>query len=144
MTADQFRSVRHFTVAEWQPIEPLSATLVYAVDAWREWLGRPVFIHDAFATDGHVQGSEHAEGLAVDLHVEGLNVWDQWLAAERWSLFQGIGVYPFRRSLLHPEGWEHPGLHLDVRATTIRARWYRDGQGTYHELDGPALARLLT
>lgn len=143
MTLAQFAAVKHFTPDEWQPIEPLDPALVYAVDAWRDWLGRPVWIHDAFALSGHVRGSEHAEGIAVDLHVEGLSVWDQWLAAERCPAFRGIGLYPFMQSLLYPDGWTHPGLHLDIRPGPLRARWYRDGDGQYRELDGSALARLL-
>lgn len=143
MTRDQFTGIRHFTPDEWQPIEPLSAALVAEIDAWRDWLGRPVLIHEAFAVDGHVNGSQHAEGIAVDLHVDGLDVWDQWLAAERWPAFRGIGVYPFMKSTLYPAGWTHPGLHLDLRLAPYRARWYRDGDGAYHDLDAVALARLV-
>lgn len=143
MTRDQFGSVRHFTPDEWQPIEPLSPTLVYEVDAWREWLGKPVIIHEAFALEGHVSESQHALGVAVDCHVVGLSVLDAWLAAERWSAFRGIGLYPYRKSAIHPEGWEHPGLHLDVRDAPVRARWYRTGTGEYGQVTESTLTRIL-
>ncbi len=143
MTRDDFVTVRHFTPDEWQPIEGLSPALVHAVDDWRDWHGVETIIHDAVDLVGHVNGTEHATGLAVDLHLVGLSVWDQWLLAERWPAFRGIGVYPFTRSVLYPAGWVHPGLHVDIRDTAARARWYRDGTGQYLALDGAALARLV-
>lgn len=143
MTLDQFSSVTHFTPDEWRPIEGLSPVLVYEVDAWRDWLGRPVIIHEAFAVDGHAPDSQHRLGLAVDLHVEGMSVIDAWLAAERWPSFRGIGLYPFTKSLMSPEGWTHPGLHLDVRDANVRARWYRDGEGRYHQVDAIELVKLV-
>lgn len=143
MTVDQFKTVRHFTPAEWQPLEGLSPDLVYAVDAWREWHGHPFIVHDAFSLDGHLPGSQHALGLAVDGHIPGLSIWDQWLLAEQWPAFTGIGVYPFMRSTLYADGWTHPGVHLDIRPSAQRVRWYRDGDGRYHGLNAVALARLV-
>jgi uncharacterized protein YcbK (DUF882 family) len=118
--------VKHFKRAEWvKNPDAVVPELVYLVDGLRDYVGRPVVIHVAFDDAGHVEDSAHYMGAAVDLHVQGLSLMDQWLAAERFP-FLGVGLYPF---------WEHPGLHLDVRRVGAEhgpgRRWWRDKQGQY-------------
>lgn len=111
--------------------------LVYLVDAFRDYTGKPAIIHVAWEDDGHVEESAHYTGAAVDLHVEGLPLIDQWMAAERFP-FQGIGLYPH---------WNSPGLHLDVRRVGTEhgagRRWWRDATGAYRTLDRDFLRRLI-
>ena len=124
-----WNKVTHFTETEnWGDWRKIDAFLIYALDALREMVGRPIIIHNAYATTGHSPNSQHYQGKAADIHIKGLSVLDQYIAAEKINLFNGIGVYPF---------WNTPGLHLDVRQKP--ARWGRNAAGIYVNLDGKFL-----
>ena len=130
-------SVKHFKPEEWV-LKPalVSTELVLLVDDFRDWVGKPFHIHVAWDANGHEVNSEHYLGLAVDLHVEGLTLLDQWLAAERFP-FRGIGVYPY---------WNSPGLHLDIRRSprvNLGYRWWKDKDGAYKPLDRACLQVLM-
>jgi len=126
MIAEDWKRVRHFTPDEaWGDRRRVHRNLVFLLDAFRAFIGRPVVIHNAYAQNGHTDESYHYRGMAVDLHVEGLSVFDQFIEATRFE-FGGIGVYPF---------WNNPGLHLDIRprsgAFAPEARWMRTKAGVY-------------
>lgn len=132
--------VRHFAKREWRT-DPnkVDPQLVYLVEQFRVYVNRPVRIHVAYETKGHTEGSDHYTGKAVDLHVEGLDLLNQWIAAERFP-FMGIGLYPF---------WKDQGLHLDV-GKPVKSflldggrRWWRDKNGVYQPLDRRFIASLL-
>ncbi|HSF03638.1 MAG TPA: hypothetical protein VLA62_11530, partial [Solirubrobacterales bacterium] len=95
-----------------------------ALDEFRHQLGRPFVVHGA--VEERSGDSEHPHGTAVDGHVVGLPLLEAWLFAERFPAFRGIGVYPH---------WHQPGLHLDVRDTPTRARWWRDQHGVYRSIE---------
>lgn len=111
-------NIRHFDPEEfttWPGISPnerIRTTLDYMnpllglkLDALREYVGKPIIIHEGYAESGHSENSAHYFGNAVDLHIEGLNLIEQYLVAERF-LWGGLGLYP---------EWNTPGLHLDIR-----------------------------
>lgn len=75
---------------------------------------------------GHVQESQHYQGLAADFHVHGVSLLDAWLALERFPKIMGVGIYPY---------WATPGLHADIRPTATRARWWRDAKQNYLGVD---------
>ena len=127
-----FSTIRWFTADE-LPSGYVDPVLVGALDAFREGVGAPVVLHDLIGS-GHEPNGQHPRGKASDLHVVGVSLIDAWLAAERFPVFRGIGLYPW---------WAHPGLHLDVRDTPYRARWWRDHDGRYRALDAAALVAML-
>jgi uncharacterized protein YcbK (DUF882 family) len=107
MTEALWSQVKYFTKNEaWGDWTKLDRDLIFAIDKLRGLVQKPVKIHCAYAQDGHTTNSYHYLGLAVDLNIEGLPVMDQFIAAERFNIFNGIGVYPM---------WNNPGLHLDLR-----------------------------
>lgn len=135
--------IRHFTPGEFpHDSTKVDHRLLLALDAYREFVNRPVIIHVAWDNDDHVPGSQHYQGIAVDCHVIGMSLFEMWTAAERFQVFTGIGVYPY---------WDTPGLHLDIRSLPVPmtlnagARWWRDAKGDYHSFqDGPMNLALVT
>ena len=110
--------------------------VVYLMDEMRKVAGRPIIIHVAWEPAGHVEGSAHYLGLAVDFHFSGWPLLDQWLFVERFP-WEGIGVYPH---------WNTPGLHVDLyRNKPFRdgRRWWRDVKGKYRAIDRTLLGMLL-
>jgi hypothetical protein len=78
-------------------------------------------------TGGHVTESQHFSGNALDLHIEGLTLLQQWVVASRVPSIRGLGGYP---------SWASPGIHADCRQTPERALWWRDASGSYdHPMD---------
>ena len=93
----------------------ISRLTVFTLDKFRDYVGKPIHVHCGY--EKRKKGGWHPKGYAVDIHVEGMHVVDQYLAAERFDAFNGIGVYP---------NWHNPGLHLDTRPhdkTEFDARW---------------------
>jgi uncharacterized protein YcbK (DUF882 family) len=137
MSTVDWSRVRHFDRAEWvTDPDRVDARLVYLVDELREVVGQPIHIHVAWEEGGHVADSAHYAGRAVDLHMEGLTLAEQWLAAERF-LFHGIGLYPY---------WNYPGLHLDTASESgawAGRRWWRDRKGAYQPFDLAFLRNLV-
>jgi hypothetical protein len=129
-------ALRHFTPGEFGvDADLMHPVLLLGLDGLRERLGRPILIHPDPATElGHVVGSQHPRGRAVDCHAPGLPLLDFWLAAEATLAFSGIGIYPY---------WANPGLHVDVREGLIRARWWRDQAGLYHPVTAGVLYDLM-
>lgn len=101
------------------------------------WPKATIEIHsdwNAPDTGGHVNESQHYEGLAVDFHVNGVGLVDAWLTLERIPQVMGIGIYPF---------WRSPGLHADTRPVAVRARWWRDSKNNYLGVDEQLLRTLI-
>ena len=104
----------------------MSKILIYTLQDMRNYTGRRTFIHSAYRPGNK---GYHPLKMAVDLHIEGLHVIDQYLIAERFDEFNGIGVYP---------NWNKPGLHLDVRPKSkleIDSRWGCFEPRNYVKLD---------
>lgn len=114
-----------------EAIRHLNPLLVYCLDALRAFVGKPIIIHCAYRPND--PGSTHHKGDAVDFHIAGMPVVDQFLMTERTRLFAGIGVYPF---------WNNPGLHADVRQLRPNQhgpRWGLNAAGIYTALDSKFL-----
>jgi len=133
MTLRQWNRLRYFSIFEnWGDPFRMHSKLLFALDRLRAFIGYPCIIH--CGTQGqHSPNSYHYKGMAVDCHFENVSLIDQWLAAERFPEFLGIGLYP---------QWNNPGLHLDIRNTKMRARWIRL-DSIYRPLDENTLKQIL-
>jgi len=121
MTDNLWGMITYFTPKEeWGDWRKVYADLIFALDAFRKFVGKPVHINGAYSAAGHTDDSYHYKGMAVDIHVKDMHIIDQYIAATRFDEFNGIGVYPH---------WATPGLHLDIRPYINRfspeARWMR-------------------
>lgn len=106
------------TSDKWGHPERMDPTLVSELHALRVYVGKPIHIHCGWAAR---DTGWHPLGCAVDIHIEGLSVIDQFLVASRFDAFNGIGVYG-------KDVWTRtPGIHLDTRPKQKRfnadARW---------------------
>ena len=128
--------VKHFKPEEWvKDPDKVAPEIVLLLDNMRDAAGVPFIIHVAWDDDGHVTGSSHYtlvrdECVAVDFHIVGWSLLDQWLFAERYP-WSGIGLYPY---------WSNPGLHVDMRRLgrdhpNLGKRWWRDQDGSYRFID---------
>lgn len=114
--------LRYFDESEFTDMSKLDIGLLRSIDDYRHLCGKPFIVHSDYREgDG---SSQHHLGKAIDGHVKGLNLVDQYFLAERSGLFKGIGLYPC---------WNSPGLHLDVR-DGLPARWicYSDVNGQHY------------
>jgi len=107
-----WKSVKHFSPNEnWGDVEKIEPQLIYKLERFRDVIGRPFVLHNAFSYAGHSNKSQHYLGRAGDGHVEGVDLLDMFLVAEKLE-FNGIGLYDW-------------GIHLDVRIADTPARWCR-------------------
>lgn len=106
MTKKQWEQIKNFSPEEnWSDPYKMNFGLLKRLDALREFISHPIIIHCGYSERGHTENSQHYLGKAVDFHVNGVSLINQYLAAERF-MFTGIGIYP---------DWNNPGLHCDVR-----------------------------
>lgn len=135
MTPDAWDRLRYFTPAEnWGQPNGMDRALLMALDDLRHYCGHKIVIH--CAKEARPSGW-HPTGRAVDLHIEGLTPMEQWLAAARFPVFHGLGVYSW---------WAHPGLHLDTRPMAHQgpiARWGSTAPGVYVPLDAAFIRTIL-
>ena len=120
-----WENIKHFTPDEFGDGSKMSRGLIYALDAFREYLGKPIIIHCGWEER---ETGFHPTGNAVDLHIQGLSVFDQFMEAQRFDMFTGIGLYPW---------WNNGGLHLDNRVIGIyrpRAIWGSTAPQKYVEV----------
>ena len=80
-------------------------------------------LHCGYEADGHVSGSQHYKGNAVDFHIKTKLSFPDQIEAITIILHElqvsnlcGIGIYP---------DWNSPGFHLDARG--VPAQWGRIG-----------------
>ena len=125
MTSELWDNIRYFKPTDnfGDPFK-MNVSLIFALDRLREYVNKPIIIHCGY--EERDKKSWHTEGLAVDLHIKGLGLIDQFLAASRFDMFNGIGIY---------KCWRNPGLHLDNRPHKSKrdfdARWICLEQGKY-------------
>lgn len=106
MNKEQWRTIQYFNPNEaWGDPARMDYELLLLLDSLREYIGKPIYIHCGYETEGHSENSYHYKGKAVDCHITGISLTDFYIAATRFH-FGGIGVYPI---------WNNPGLHLDTR-----------------------------
>jgi hypothetical protein len=131
-------TLRYFRQAEFGDADvcaQLDRELLVTLDALRALLGVPIQVHTGaiVASRQETSDSQHPHGRAVDCSAPALSLLEFWLFAERFPAFRGIGLYPH---------WHNPGLHLDTRPTTVRARWWRDSAGRYGEVTPAVLTEI--
>jgi len=139
MTPQLWEAMRHFRpdskLDKWGDPFKISSRLIFALDNLREYVGKPIYVHCAW--EPRDKGGWHPSGNAVDVHIKGLHVVDQFLVASKFDSFNGIGVYPW---------WRSPGLHLDDRphSTELQedSRWGSTKAGVYVALSWKFLKGL--
>ena len=107
--------------------------LKMALDEFRQIVGLPVMVNDAYRCNEHNQAvslvskSQHPLGHAADIRVPGLTLQEMYDAAEKVPAFfyGGIGVY------------DRHFIHVDVRS--LPARWGFIGN---REVAAAALVKL--
>jgi uncharacterized protein YcbK (DUF882 family) len=126
--------MKYFIPSEFSNIEKLDDRLLELIDEFREFVGKPIHIHSDYREgDGT---SQHHLGKAFDIHIQGFDVLDQYLLAEKFDKFTGIGIYPC---------WNRPGIHVDIRYGAP-ARWlaYKDnGKQVYTALNSENIRRYV-
>ena len=133
MTEKFWEKIKHFTPDEnWGDVDKVNPYLIIALDALRDAVGKPIVIHNAYATKGHSETSMHYVGEAADIHIVGISLVDAYLAVEKLGLFNGIGVY---------RSWNNPGIHVDLRQKP--ARWGQNEAGVYVALNDKYIAGCL-
>lgn len=109
MTNLDWCDIKHFKPSEFSEPNKMDYHFINRLDKFREMVDKPIIIHSSYRNDPK---SKHYEGIAVDMHIVGVDLMDMFLLAEKSDLFKGIGVYP---------NWNNAGLHIDMRRT--EARW---------------------
>ena len=126
LTNEEFwKTITYFKPKEFSHPDKVSRQLIKNLDEYRKLVGKPIIIHSDYRPG---DTGQHGKGLAIDFHVKGMNLMDQFLFAERTNLFTGIGVYP---------DWNNQGLHCDIR-TEAKSRWgcwKVNGKQEYFALD---------
>lgn len=133
MNYSMWNSINDFTPDEFGAVD-MNGILIFTIQEMRKYVDRKVIVHS-----GYRPGDKgyHPLKMAADIHIEGLHVIDQYLVAERFDAFNGIGVYPL---------WKRPGLHLDVRPNGklgFDARWGRFEPGNYVKLSYDFFRRIV-
>ena len=124
------------TYRERSPDVPkLSRRLVALVDALDEHVRGKLVVHRTW--DGAGTTGQHPQGTALDGHIEGVDILNQFLIVSRFP-WGGLGLYG-------PDVWHHPGFHVDVRDALPQARWacrLRNGKREYVPLVAAYLRSL--
>lgn len=109
--------LRYFSRQEFMPGADKSAkALRFLIDDIRHALGKPVILHCVWAPAGHAPKSYHYTGQAVDFHIQGLDLREQYGILSSFREIGGLGFYP---------EWNNPGWHADIRAGGKRLEWLR-------------------
>lgn len=140
MTEELWKQIRYFPIDskidKWGDPLKMSSNLVFTIDAFRHYVGRPVYVHCGWELR---DTGWHPSGNAVDCHVKGMSLVDQFLAASRFDRFNGIGIYKY---------WRNPGLHLDDRPHRLKrdidARWICLRKGEYVSLNANNFIKLFS
>jgi len=113
--------------------------LLEALDDFRDYIAAPIIFSPVrgslYATSGHSEKSLHYQGKAADIMFPQTPLLEAFIAATRFIAFGGIGIYPYWK----PDA----GLHVDIRATRMRAYWWRDKRGKYYWLHDANEIRAL-
>jgi uncharacterized protein YcbK (DUF882 family) len=101
-------------------------SLVDALEAFRAIAGKPVIVSSAYrcpqhnAEAGGAGRSEHVEGLAADIRVEGMTATQMEALARKIPAIRGIGRNDHQQY-----------IHVDVRPTLTVARWCYSPDGKW-------------
>ncbi|HSP66920.1 MAG TPA: D-Ala-D-Ala carboxypeptidase family metallohydrolase [Bryobacteraceae bacterium] len=120
----------HFSEAELAchhcGVNQCKQALVDALEAFRTIVGKPVVVDSAYrcpqhnADSGGAVKSEHVEGLAADIRVNGISATELEAAARKIHAIRGIGRNDHQQY-----------IHVDVRPTLTLARWCYSPDGQW-------------
>jgi uncharacterized protein YcbK (DUF882 family) len=123
-------SSSHFSDAELAcrhcSVNGCTQALVDALEAFRALVGKPVKVDSAYrcpehnAAIGGAGKSEHVEGLAADIRVEGMTAVELEAAARKIPPIRGIGRDDHQQY-----------IHVDVRPTPTLAQWCYAADGKW-------------
>jgi len=121
-----YEQLRYFNVDEnWGEPSKVNPFLLLILDELRHYIGHSFIIHNAFATSGHSENSQHYLGNAVDYHIKGISfksAVDKTLKHLSKMKFLNNQIIDYCGIGIYPE-WNNPGFHLDVRG--YQASWGR-------------------
>lgn len=117
----QWSWLTHVSIDDnWGDPSKMDYSVILGIEQLSEYTGKKVVIHCGYEKRS---SGFHPQGLAVDLHIEGMSLFDQFVVASRFLRFTGIGVYPW---------WNNPGLHVDCRPVGYRrSYWASTAKGVY-------------
>jgi uncharacterized protein YcbK (DUF882 family) len=122
--------LKYFKPSEFDRYDKMDMDFLNILDEFREFAGRPIYIH----SDYRENSSRHITGKAVDIHIKDMNCLDQFLLAERFGKFKGIGVYP---------SWNSPGLHIDTAKDGRWLAYESNGRQEYTALNAENIKRYV-
>lgn len=106
----------HFSRAEFAchhcdqlPVEGISKELLEGLEALREAVGRPIHVTNGYRCPEHneavggVEDSQHVQGKAADIWVDGIGVFELYSIAV--EIFDAVGIYI-----------ESGFIHVDMRS----------------------------
>lgn len=129
-----WKKVKYFSKEEnWGDWTKMNTELILGLDCLRDFIGKPINIHCGY--EERTGLSYHNYGKAIDCSCKDMNVVDFFLAASRFTVFTGIGIYPY---------WNKPGFHLDVRPLNkFRSLWASTTKGKYQPITSELLKTIL-
>ena len=132
MTPELWKKVRYFSPEEnfGRPFW-MCSSLIFGIDKLRDFIGKPIIVTCGWEKRDM---GYHPLGKAVDLICPFLHPVDFFLAASRFDIFNGLGLY----SWWSYEGRKVGGIHVDVRPKERRfdfdARWFSPKRKVYIQL----------
>jgi uncharacterized protein YcbK (DUF882 family) len=136
MTPEQWETIKYFDQTEkWGDPAKMDYQLLQGLDALRKYVDREIIIHCGY--EERASGGWHPMGQAVDLHINGLHPMEQYIAATRFQVFTGLGIYLW---------WNNPGIHLDNRPLDIikrRSVWGSPQKNKYVGLDQDFIRKAM-
>ncbi|MFH0979059.1 MAG: tetratricopeptide repeat protein [Candidatus Woesearchaeota archaeon] len=110
-------------------LQGLTPETVEDVKKLQTALNAKFVIHEGYATTGHLPGSLHYVGKAVDFHITGTSLtYLEQIDAMNQALIglkiadNGFGIYP---------DWRNPGFHFDTRGKVARWGWLSKHEVSY-------------
>ncbi len=121
-------------VDRWGDPSKMDAELILGLYELRAYVGKPLYVLCGWELRGPESASQHPLGRAVDVYSPELHWFDLFLAASRFDVFNGLGVYTWWRG---HDGVVHGGVHLDTRPGNRMAPdalWCSPSRGTYEPI----------
>jgi hypothetical protein len=158
MTIEGWKELKNFSATELDTsgrplitdIEKISGVVMVLVDEWVSFLKETYKEREkiyckvhCILTGKHAKDSYHKEGRAIDVHVNGLSLYEMAVSALMFG-FRGVGFYVLDKENKKEEMRVYnPFVHLDIRPfKNMRATmWYRE-EGKYEYAPTKILARL--
>ena len=85
-----WKTLKYFTPREnWGDPDKMEFSILWALEKLRNYTGRPINVHCGWEER---DSGNHPKGIAADIHIFGMHIIDQFIAATRIDDFNGIGV----------------------------------------------------